>query len=602
MIERINVKNFKSLRDVTVNLKSINLLIGLNGMGKSSFIQVLLLLRQSHDQKLKGLALNGSLVELGVAKDVFCESGDDKEGVVFEINDSSNGERVYTWNYHYHPDLTTSGLLKIKEIPKKPHEDVTFYSSEDFFAKEIIYLSSDRISPKPFFYASDYEVSTRKNIGKRGEYVAHYIDNFGSSPINETRKHPKAPSLNLLDNLEYWLRDISPGVRVSTNRDFESGIAKIRFSFLENDRFTSNYSPVNVGFGLTHILPIVVSLLVSSSGSLLIVENPESHIHPKGQESLGVLINKAASDGVQLIIESHSDDLVQGIHASCINKEQVGFFYFRREEEEHITVIEEINADENYSIKQLDEFVSSSRRKLMELEEAIKDGNKTLIITEGKTDWMHLKKPISTIREKGKNDKWLENVEFLEYDHTMGGTKLKTLRNDIKQIKQKRKLIFVFDRDDKSIISEFGKRTFIDHGNNVFSFCIPSPSFRKGNENISIELCYQNDALLQKNKEGRRLFLSSEFNEKGRLKADKFVTVMNRSVVKNFHSEENEKIIDGNKDDYKVLDENDRSLTITKTDFANFILGEEEVFLIEDYSGFLPIFEIIEEIEKIQLR
>ena len=54
MIKSIHIQNFKSLKDILMIPTSLNLLMGLNGMGKSSFIQSLLLLRQNK----KGHSLN----------------------------------------------------------------------------------------------------------------------------------------------------------------------------------------------------------------------------------------------------------------------------------------------------------------------------------------------------------------------------------------------------------------------------------------------------------------------------------------------------------------------------------------------------------------
>ena len=54
--------------------------------------------------------------------------------------------------------------------------------------------------------------------------------------------------------------------------------------------------------------------------SLLLMENPEAHLHPQGQASLGELIAQCVSDGVQIIVETHSDHLLNGLRLAVKNK------------------------------------------------------------------------------------------------------------------------------------------------------------------------------------------------------------------------------------------------------------------------------------------
>ena len=71
MITKINIDNFKSIKSLVLVPTSLNLFMGLNGMGKSTVIQSLLLLRQSMKSDLKQLSLNGSMVEIGRGKDAL---------------------------------------------------------------------------------------------------------------------------------------------------------------------------------------------------------------------------------------------------------------------------------------------------------------------------------------------------------------------------------------------------------------------------------------------------------------------------------------------------------------------------------------------------
>src|SRR5690606_34572833 len=92
--------------------------------------------------------------------------------------------------------------------------------------------------------------------------------------------------------------------------------------------------PSNVGFGLTYSLPLVVACLIAKPGSVLLLENPEAHLHPQGQAALGELIVRAARDGVQILVETHSDHVLNGIRLAVkrqlISKDDVVVHYFQR--------------------------------------------------------------------------------------------------------------------------------------------------------------------------------------------------------------------------------------------------------------------------------
>ena len=87
MIRKLRLQNFKCFEDLSLELGSLTLLAGLNGMGKSSVLQSLLLLRQSYLQGIleeTGLALNGDLVSIGTAADALFEEAIE-EKIGFEL-------------------------------------------------------------------------------------------------------------------------------------------------------------------------------------------------------------------------------------------------------------------------------------------------------------------------------------------------------------------------------------------------------------------------------------------------------------------------------------------------------------------------------------
>jgi predicted ATPase len=113
-------------------------------------------------------------------------------------------------------------------------------------------------------------------------------------------------------------------------------LVDLRYSFVAGKLASNPYRPTNVGFGITYTLPILAVLLSSTPGTLLLIENPEAHLHPQGQVRIGELIAQAAGGGLQIIVETHSDHILNGIrlavHSGKIIPERVCLHYFRRGE------------------------------------------------------------------------------------------------------------------------------------------------------------------------------------------------------------------------------------------------------------------------------
>ena len=79
----------------------------------------------------------------------------------------------------------------------------------------------------------------------------------------------------------------------------------------------------NVGFGITYALPILVSGLTVPEGGMLIVENPEAHLHAKAQSNMGYFLARMAAAGVRVIIETHSEHIVNGIRRMIVEGKTV---------------------------------------------------------------------------------------------------------------------------------------------------------------------------------------------------------------------------------------------------------------------------------------
>lgn len=126
---------------------------------------------------------------------------------------------------------------------------------------------------------------------------------------------------------------------------------------------TMPFKPENVGFGISYALHVVTALLSARSGGLVIIENPESHIHPRGQAELGKLISLVAQNDVQIIIETHSDHILNGIRVGVKEtptlKDKLILFYFSKiiEEQEQYTSVINIEVDKNGTLSDYPEYL-----------------------------------------------------------------------------------------------------------------------------------------------------------------------------------------------------------------------------------------------------
>ncbi len=354
MIRKIIIQNFKSLKNIQLDVSNLNLFTGLNGMGKSSVIQVLLLLRQSYVQRLltQGLSLNGSLIEIGTAQDAFCETGE-KDELLFDIVfDDMN---MY-WKFDYTKEKETFlPLVESGEINN-------LYNEPLFSADKFKYLSAARIIPKPYFKTSHYEASQANPLGNDGQNTIEYLNLNSRNDIPlKNLSHENAFSedkeplpLPLIDQVEAWLSEISPGAKLSPGINLEMGLTNIKYFFKQDNITTRLFRSDNVGFGLTHVLPVIVALVSANAGELIIIENPETNLHPKGQSKLGELMARSALNGVQLFIETHSDHIINGILIAVketgLHPENVAISYFQRSMDEHVTEIRKIRIDKKGKI------------------------------------------------------------------------------------------------------------------------------------------------------------------------------------------------------------------------------------------------------------
>lgn len=354
MLKEIRMVNFKCFEDRTIELKNLTVLTGLNGMGKSTVIQGILLLRQSYINSnfSRGLELSGEYTDLGNGKDVLYEKAIDDEKISFVLVD----EIEQTYSFVYDSEAIT---LRNDNLNRENINDI-------LKTNNFIYLASDRIIPQKRYELGNRDDVDNRSFGKKGEYALQYVSRHGADSDSIFSES------NLSMEIEKWMNEISPGVIPDINVNPDSQFADLRFKFKESKYMTNPYKAINVGFGITYVLPVVVALLTADRGDYIVIENPEAHIHPRGQRKMGELISYASSRGAQVIIETHSDHVMNGIRLSVkekvISQEDVEFAYFYRDEDtfEHLCVYPNINEEGRFDFWP-DGFFDEWETSLMEL-------------------------------------------------------------------------------------------------------------------------------------------------------------------------------------------------------------------------------------------
>ena len=329
MLNRFEISNFKCFDKINLKCAPLNLLCGLNGMGKSSVIQALLVLRQSfqtgHLQQGR-LVLGGALVDLGMGSDVLFEDAAD-EVIGFGLRTDKLPDH-WCQSFDYSP--SGDQLVASSAVVGIPEELTTVPP----LGGRLVYVQAERVGPQKLYPLSEV-MAELGEFGKQSELAWNVLHSRqGDQMLPDDARCENLIRRRLIDVVDYWLQDVSPGAHLRLRSFPDADAITAGFTFdRQTDVETRRYRATNVGFGLSYVLPVVLALL-SEPGSLCLIENPEAHLHPRGQTRLAELAARAASAGVQLLIETHSDHFLDGVRIAVRNGRiaptDVAIHYFER--------------------------------------------------------------------------------------------------------------------------------------------------------------------------------------------------------------------------------------------------------------------------------
>lgn len=381
MINNIQLRNFKSHKETSMDLANLSILCGDNGVGKSSALQALLLVREAYikDKSFEVLDLKSNPVKIGTANDAIYEFSE-MEG--FEIDLKTSVGQFQLIYEALEADEKTKTFIRLAQRSQIPPT----VNTESLFNTHFQYIGAARSGPQGIYTKDDKIIDIYKQISLiegRAEYFVHFLDKYRNQEVLKDLciTTTKMQFTDLMSQVIEWERFISDGVSIEIEDLGKLGFV-LKYAFAASQSFTKStrfFEATNVGFGLSYVMPILVAILSAKPGALIIIENPEAHLHPNGIAKLTELFCLAAQAGIQIVLETHSDHVINGILVQSkkfeengthgIDRNKVCIYHFDRDMDAHYTKSTKIEVEEGGLIRYppkgfFDQF-SIDRRYLM---------------------------------------------------------------------------------------------------------------------------------------------------------------------------------------------------------------------------------------------
>lgn len=377
MFKKLFLQNFKCFPEFEeqMDFSTVNVLSGSNGRGKSSVFQAILALAQSYEsgKDMTSIRLNGDMLKLGNYKDVI-HKGDVTKSFTIGLttdNDSDNElkfvcrsndgveclfDNVYVNDVPLIVEVEMSSVGdkgEVKNIVVR-NSSINSTTYESFTQlTNIYYISADRIGP-------------RNSVKMLADKVANNIGIHGENAINRLYEGKEDFQKEVQGIMSVILGGAS--VNVFNSPDYEE--VKILLDSVDG---SNGYKPVNVGFGYSYILPLIILPLIVPEGSKLFIENPEAHLHPGAQSRLmRYLIQMAVGKNIQLFIETHSEHIINGMRKAVVDpsvdfKAKDSMIYFVKQKGEQ-PAVEKITIDDKGNLSDFPvNFFDQQRQDLFDI-------------------------------------------------------------------------------------------------------------------------------------------------------------------------------------------------------------------------------------------
>ena len=344
---------------------------------------------------------------------------------------------------------------------------------------------------------------------------------------------------------------------------------------------------------------------LSKIQGIVVIDEIELHLHATLQREVIPKLIKLFPK-VQFIITTHSPLFLLGMQETFGDE---AFDVYELPSAQKITV-------ERFSqFQKAYEYFKKTETYQREAEDTLnriraQTSTKPLVITEGPTDWKHMKAAFKSLKNKGDYSELFEGLDFeffeyesinsstdSEYKLEMGNTMLVGICTNLAKLPLERKYIFIADRDNKITNNNIGEegKSFKTWSENVYSFLLPIPEIRENTPEICIEHLYSDDEIKSEvdiDSTHRRLFIGNEFDVRG-VSSDGLW----HCGMKNCCGEKKINIIDDKVTCISDHSQEPVNYALPKMKFAEYVTENPDRF---DFSNFVEIFQIIKDIIKEQ--
>jgi len=197
------------------------------------------------------------------------------------------------------PNYMIDGYISLEDVAKDYQLvnalQLFFRDELKSFLAGIKYLPPLRRAPQREYVLNDVLTLELKRQGLDAfrQFLAHEITGPDIAKIN------------------YWIDQLGLGNRVEViDRDQRDDFSPtVKIELFEQENSVNGVNVVDMGVGVSQILPIIVVSVLAESGSLVMIEQPELHLHPRLQVKLGEFFAQRSRAGVHFLIETHSEHL-----------------------------------------------------------------------------------------------------------------------------------------------------------------------------------------------------------------------------------------------------------------------------------------------------